>query len=195
VATSARGAALVDVVAALALVAIVAGIAVPVVGGTLERERTIVGGQYLAGVVRRARMEALKRSVVVAVHVEVVDERAGFRLYADGNGNGVLQRDIDRRVDWPLTPPDWLDHHARGVSFRINQRVPDISGTGWLEPGGDAVHLGRTALLAFSPLGSATSGTIYVAAAGGPQMAVRVTGATGRVRLLIFDAQSRQWAP
>jgi len=193
--TDARGAALIDLIVAVALCFILAAIAVPVVGGTLDRERTIVGTQYLAGQLQRARLEALKRAQAVAVRLEVVGERTQFRLYADANGNGVLQKDIDNGTDPPLTPLQWLDDQARDISLRVNQAATEVSGTSTLAPGDDPLRIGSSALLTFSPLGSATSGTLYVSAHRGPQMAIRVFGATGRVRVLTFDAQARQWRP
>lgn len=193
--TSARGMALVDVLAATGLSLVMAGMAVPVVGGTLERERTLVGAHYLAAAVQRARLEALKRSAVVAVRLQELDGRTSVQLFADGNGNGVLQRDIDRHFDPALTMAEWLDEHARGVSLQINQTIADVGGGGELAPGDDPVRMGNSSLVSFSPLGSATSGTLYVAARRGPQMAIRVYGATGRVRVLTFDAQARQWRP
>ena len=66
---------------------------------------------------------------------------------------------------------------------------------GALAPGDDPLKIGNTSLLAFSPMGSATGGTLYVAAHRGPQMAIRVFGATGRVRVLMFDAPTQQWHP
>jgi hypothetical protein len=169
--------------------------AVPVVGGTLERERTLIGAHYLAAAVQRARLEALKRSAVVAVRLQELDGRTSVQLFADGNGNGVLQRDIDRHFDPALTMAEWLDEHASGVSLQINQTIADVGGGGELAPGDDPVRMGNSSLVSFSPLGSATSGTLYVAARRGPQMAIRVYGATGRVRVLTFDAQARQWRP
>jgi len=195
VATDTRGVALVDIVAALALSLTMAAMAAPVVGGTLDREHTIVGAQHLAGQLQRARMESLKRSAAVAVRLELVGDRATARLYVDGNGNGVVQRDIDRGTDLPLAGVEWLDAHARDVSLRINQTVTDAGGSGSLEPGSDPLRIGRTALVTFSPLGSSSSGTLYVAAHRGPQMAIRVYGASGRVRVLMFDARTRQWHP
>lgn len=191
--TEAGGAALLDILVASALCLTMTAVAVPVIGGSLDRERTIVGVQYLAGQLQRARLESLKQARSVAVRLEIVDERARLQLFADGNGNGVLQRDIDRSIDPPLTPPEYLDDRSRDVSLRINQRVVDVSGAGQLDPGDDPLRIGNTALLAFSPLGGATSGTLYVAAHRGPQMAIRVFGGTGRVRVLMFDAQARQW--
>ena len=189
------GAALIDIVFATALIVVMVTIAVPVIGGTIEREKTIVGAQYLAGQLLRARLESLKRARAVAVHLEVVGERTQLRLFADGNGNGVLQRDIDRGTDPPLAPLAWLDDQARDISLRVNQAITDVAGSAAIAPGGDPLRIGNTALLTFSPLGSATSGTLYVAAHRGPQMAIRVFGATGRVRVLMFDARTRQWHP
>jgi hypothetical protein len=191
----ARGAAFIDIIVATLLCFLLAAIAGPVIGGTLDRERTIIGAQYLAGQLQRARLEALKRARSVAVRVEVIGDRTQLRLFMDGNGNGVRQRDIDRGFDLPVTPPGWLDDQARDISLRINQDVSDVAGSATLGPGDDPLRIGNTPLLTFSPLGSATSGTLYVAAHRGPQMAVRVFGATGRVRVLMFDAQARQWHP
>lgn len=189
------GAALIDIIVATSLCVLMAAIAVPVIGGTLDRERTIVGAQYLAGQLQRARLESLKRARSVAVRLHLTDGRTQLRLFADGNGNGVLQRDIDRGIDLPLTPIEWLDDRARDISLRINQEVSDVAGVTTLAPGDDPVRIGNTSILTFSPLGSATSGTLYVAAHRGPQMAIRVFGATGRVRVLMFDTRTRQWHP
>ena len=193
--TDPRGAALIDIIAATALVVIVTAIAVPVVGGAMERERTTVGTQFLAGQLQRARLAALRRAVPVAVRIEMVDDRTSLRVFMDGNGNGVLQKDIDKGLDPPLSPLHWVDEQARDVSLRINQAILDAGGSGALEAGDDPLRIGNSALLTFSPLGTATSGTLYVAAQRGPQMAIRVFGATGRVRVLMFDAQTRQWHP
>jgi len=193
--TEARGAAFIDIIVATSVCFLMAAIAVPVIGGTLDRERTIIGAQYLSGQLQRARLESLKRARPVAVRVEVIGERTQLRLFEDRNGNGVLQRDIDRGIDLPLTPMEWLDDQARDISLRINQDVTDVSGVVTLEPGDDPLRIGNTSLLTFSPVGSATSGTLYVAAHRGPQMAIRVFGATGRVRVLMFDARTRQWHP
>jgi Type II transport protein GspH len=189
------GAAFIDIIVATSLCVLMAAIAVPVIGGTLDRERTVVGAQYLAGQLQRARLESLKRARSVGVRLQVTGGRTELRLFADGNGNGVMQRDIARGIDLPLTPGEWLDDRARDISLRINQGVSDVAGVTTLAPGDDPLRIGNTSILTFSPLGSATSGTLYVAAHRGPQMAIRVFGATGRVRVLMFDARTRQWHP
>jgi hypothetical protein len=168
-------------------------VAVPMIGGTLDRERTFIGAQVLAGQLQRARLESLKRARSSAVRFEVIDDRTTMQLFVDGDGDGVRQADVDAGIDPPLSPLEHLDQHSRGLSLRINQAITDAGGRGELRPGDDPLRIGNSALLAFSPSGSATSGTLYVAGQRGPQMAIRVFGATGRVRLLTFDARARQW--
>ena len=191
--TDARGYTLIDTIGTAALCTIIGAIAVPVIGGTLDRERTIIGTHYLAGQLQRARLESLKRARSVAVHLALVEERTSIQLFVDGDGDGVRQHDVDDGIDPPLAPPEFLDDRSRGVSLRINRAVADIGGAGDLAAGADPLRIGNTSLLAFSPLGSATSGTLYIAGHRGPQMAIRVFGGTGRVRVMTFDAQARQW--
>jgi len=191
--TDAGGYTLIDTTCAAALCVVMAAIAVPVIGGTLDRERTIIGAQFLAGQLQRARLEALKRARTVAVHVGIVGGRTRIQLFVDGDGDGVRQQDVEDGIDPALAPEQFVDDHSRGVSLRINQAVTDIGGAGDLAAGDDPLRIGNTALVAFSPLGSATSGTLYIAGHRGPQMAIRVFGGTGRVRVMTFDAQARQW--
>ena len=191
--TDTRGVALLDVVTSCGLCSVIAAMALPFVSGTLDRERTIIGAQYLASQMYRARVESLRQARTVGIRFELVGERLQLQLFADGNGNGLSQRDIDTGADPPLAPAEFLDTRARDVSLRINQPVTEIDGTRSLTPGDDPLRIGSTALLCFSPLGGATGGTLYIAVPRGPQMAVRIFGGTGRVRVLRFDAQARQW--
>lgn len=190
-----RGVALTDVLLALALTALVSATTIPVVAGAMERERTTLGAQFVAARVAHAQLEALRRGVSVALQFEVGAEDTTLRMFADGNGNGVLRSEIDAGIDQPLGPGERLGVHAQGVSTRINQRVPDPGGTGWLEAGSDPLRIGSTTIVSCAPTGSLTSGTIYVASSGGPQMAIRITGSTGRVRVLRFEPARAAWLP
>jgi hypothetical protein len=187
------GAALIDVVVAASVLVVLAGIAVPALHRMHEHAHVLAATRYLSARLHAARFEAIRRNHVVAVHVD--DEEAGyaFTLVRDGNGNGVLQRDIDLGIDIPLAPPDRLDHHFSGVTFRVRADVPDIDGAGMLGEGSDPVRTGRSALISFNPIGGCTSGTLYVAGQHGPQGAVRLLGATGRIRAMWFDDGTGQW--
>ncbi|MEZ5285500.1 MAG: hypothetical protein R2712_11995 [Vicinamibacterales bacterium] len=190
-----RGATLAELLAVLAVTALVTATTLPVVAGAFEAERTLLAAQFVAARAHAARFEALRRSSFVALRIELSQDDVLVQPFVDGNGNGVLARDVAMGLDPPLAPQDRLGSHARGITLRINRRVPDIGGAGWLETGSDPLRIGRSSLLSFAPTGSATAGTLYVAGAAGPQLAVRVTGTTGRIRVLRFDPGSATWRP
>jgi hypothetical protein len=50
-----------------------------------------------------------------------------------------------------------------------------------------------SALLSFTPTGTASSRTLYVRGRDGSQYAVRVLGATGRTRVLRYAPAIRAW--
>jgi len=50
-----------------------------------------------------------------------------------------------------------------------------------------------SALLSFTPVGTASSRTLYVRGRDGSQYAVRVLGATGRTRVLRYAPATRTW--
>ncbi len=193
--TSDHGVALVDVIVATTISVVVSAAAIPVVAGAMDHERARVGGEYLMGQIKRTQLEALRRGACVALRFTETDDGYAWQMFADGNGNGVLSADIESGVDPPIGTGDRLGDHARGVDLRLNQRVPDMGGGAALEAYSNPLRIGRSTLLSFSPEGAATSGTLYVAAARGPQFAVRVMGATGRARLLRFDAGAAAWLP
>ena len=67
--------------------------------------------------------------------------------------------------------------------------VDDQAGTG-----ADGVRIGRARIETMSPDGTATPGTLYLHGRR-TQFAVRVLGATGRVRVLEYLPGERQWIP
>ena len=108
---------------------------------------------------------------------------ADFSVFVDGNGNGVRSADIEVGVDPRVAGPFPLEGKAPGVSVGINPgTVAPPPERGILETA-DPIRFGRSDMLSFSPLGTSTPGTFFLAG-DALQGAVRVT--TGaRVRLLI----------
>jgi hypothetical protein len=190
--TSIRGAALIDVVFACGLVGIIAAVAIPTLGATRERDAGRMAARYLAHRLQLVRVEAVRRNTTVAMRFNTAASDL-IAVYVDGDGDGVLSADIEAGTDPVLVPPARLADYFAGVSFRILNNMPAPDGHGTLAHDSDPVRLGASDLLSFSPLGSATSGTIYLAGRAGPQLAVRVMGATGRLRVLWFDAVSGEW--
>jgi hypothetical protein len=138
-----------------------------------------------------ARFEAVRRSAHVAIRFTAQPDGYSLQTYVDGNRNGVLTSDIAHGVDAPITVGERLDNHFSGVEFGIQ---PNVTG---IDPGpfntADPVQIGSSTLLSFSPMGSSTSGTLFILGARGNQFAVRILGATGRTRILEYNFTERRW--
>jgi prepilin-type N-terminal cleavage/methylation domain-containing protein len=187
-----HGYSLIEVLVATMLLVIVTAMAVPIVLYSAEYSRAAGAARYVAARMGTVRMEALKRSTYVALRFEDEDGHYRFSTYIDGNGNGIRSSEVARQIDFPLGRADQLEDHFPGVTFGFYDDVLPVMPDDALI-GGDPIRIGRSEFLSFSPLGSATSGTLYVRGQGKQQFAVRVLGVTGRVSVLRFDFQNRRW--
>jgi type II secretory pathway pseudopilin PulG len=175
----------------MAIAITVVSIAVPLTGDALDHVRTGMAARYLEARIMDARMQAIRRSTRVALRFDAVGSDYRFTEYLDGNGNGVRASDIATGADPELAPRQLLRDHFSGVSFGLRANVPDVNGS-MASAAGDGVRIGTSRILTLGPDGTATSGTLYVQGRKG-QYAIRVLGATGRTRVLRFDAGARQW--
>jgi hypothetical protein len=133
-----------------------------------------------------ARIQAIGRSATVALRFTPRDDEYELQMFVDRNRNGVRAVDIAAKIDVPLTPATPLGLHFPGVRIGM---APELS------LGGDPVKLGRGDLLSFTPLGTATPGSIFIVGKDGTQFAVRVLGATARTRLELYDRARGRWMP
>src|SRR5262249_9582841 len=140
---------------------------------------------------QRARMEAIRRSMNVAVRFTDAGE---FSTYLDGNGNGVLSVDIRDGTDPQVGGVERLDSTFRDVGFGVLAGLPPID-AGGVPPGADPIHFGSSSLASFTPAGTSSSGSVFVRSGGTCQLVVRLYGDTGKTRILRFEARSRQWRP
>ena len=148
----------------------------------IDRIRAGAAARYLASRMASARAHAVMRSTHVALRFEEESSGISFRMFADGNGNGVRTADIAADVDSPLDTSVLLSDLFPGVAIAVSGSA-----------GTDAVRLGATNLLSFTPLGTATAGSIYVRGRDGSQFAVRILGTTGRTRLQQYIERTRAW--
>ncbi len=174
-----------EVLATIAILAIVAGAGIPLTLSGIERSRTAAASRFVAAMLAKARFEAVRRSTFVAIRF--MDSAAGYsmRAYADGNGNGVLLRDIADGTDVAVTNVLHVDHHFAGVSFGIEPGVTDIDSAQLLDVS-DPIRIGRSTLLSFNPNGASTSGTLFIRGSRTNQFAVRILGITGRTRVFEY---------
>jgi len=165
---------------AAGLVAVLAAAAIPELTAGVERSRTVGAARYLASRLALARAQAVARSANVALLLTVADGTFVVGTYMDGNGDGVRTRDITAGIDTAVAVPVRLSNLFPRVTLFLND--PAVTST-----------FDTSALMSFSPLGTASSRTLFVRGADGSQYAVRVLGATGRTRVLRFVASNGAW--
>lgn len=184
------GVSLVELTIALGIVSLSAIMSAPVLAGAADAGRAREAAQFFAAQCRAARMEAIARNATSSVVFDVVTARWRFRRCVDGNGNGMRRADITSGRDTCLPSTDVAGLFS-GVHVDVPPGLPDPDG-GPSTSG--AVRFGSSDIASFSPVGTASAGTVYVRSDGGAQYAIRVAGTTGRVRVLRYSAASRSWS-
>jgi prepilin-type N-terminal cleavage/methylation domain-containing protein len=175
----------------IAIAGTLAAIAVPQGLRTLDDFRTRSAARYLAQRLGDARLSAIKRSAALGLRFEPSVPDYRISTVVDGNRNGLRTADIVAGIDRTLTEPETLAAKFAGVTLGFVDDVPDVDG----QPAGstDGVRVGASRLLTMNANGTSSSGTVYVRGRDRSQYAVRVLGATGRVRVLKYDFVRRRW--
>ena len=183
------GTSLVEVVIVLATIISVLGLGLPVLTNGADAKRTRDAASFLAGQFRLARQRAVMIGRHVAVVFDDVSGEMGWRLCEDGDRDGMSRSDI-------ASGTDHCDEPAQPLSFRFAQvgvgyvpGVPDPDG----DMGSPPLQFGSSAMAVFTPNGTSSAGTVAVQGPGLNQFAVRVSGVTGRTRLLRFDFGTWEW--
>ncbi len=192
----AAGTSLIELVIALAVAALLLTVALPRIDNWSGQLRLDLASAELVGALRMARSHAIRRNTNVAVKFRpgANAERATFTLYVDGDGNGVLNRDIDRGIDPQIEPTRDLAHLGGRIRFGFPPGlVPTEPGSGRsMTRLGDPIRFNNSDLASFGALGTGTPGTLYVTD-GYWLFAVRVYNRSGKVQVLRYQRATRVW--
>jgi type II secretory pathway pseudopilin PulG len=180
----ARGFTLVEAVVAVGIILAMAAVAYPSFRPMLAEAHVLGAGRSFKSQFRLAASAAVRSSVYTAIRFEKRDADVSYSVYQDGNHNGVRAVDIGSGVDRRIAGPFPLSSGAPGVRVGFNPGVPALPPDSGILTG-DPVRFGPSDTLSFSPLGTATPGTFYLAG-DSAQAAVRVTGGSARVRLMVW---------
>jgi prepilin-type N-terminal cleavage/methylation domain-containing protein len=181
---------LVEMLFALAIIATLAAVALPTANDAVDEMRTLMAARSLAARLSQIRIDAVTRSRSLALRFEAAGGAYRWSVYADGNGNGLRTADIAAGIDVSLGPKEMLGDKFPGVALGLLPGYPDadnVAGTG-----SDGVRIGTARILTMSPDGTATAGTLYLHGRRN-QFAIRVLGATGRIRVLQYDQGRGTW--
>ena len=187
-----HGLAYVDLVIALALVCMLAGLVMPATAEVVDASRARHAAGFMASQFRLARLRAVASTRSVGLVFDQVGARWLVRICTDGNGNGLRRSDLTSGDDTCAGDPYDLTDLFPGMAISVDPRLPGPVG----EPGsGDPVRFGTSDILSFSAAGTCTAGTLFLRSTGGTQYAVRISNVTTRTRLLRYEAGRRLWVP
>jgi type II secretory pathway pseudopilin PulG len=184
------GTSFIELILVLGIVSLVAAMSAPLLAGAADAGRAREAAQFVASQCRGARMDAIARNTTSSLVFDVVRGQWRFRRCVDGNGNGMRRAEITSGRDRCASSAE-VGELFSGVHVGVPSGLPDPDG-GPATSG--AVRFGSSDIASFSPLGTASAGTVYVRSDRGAQYAVRVAGATGRVRVLHYDAAMHRWS-
>jgi hypothetical protein len=190
----AAGYSLLEMTFALGLTTTLGGIAIPQMLAGIDDYRTAGAVRYMSTRIGRVRMEALARSANVALRFSTTPAGFSYTTYVDGNGDGVKTHDISQSIDWALGLPEHLSDNFAGIDFGTLPGLPAVDSSS-SPPGTDPIKLGSSNMLSFSPMGTSSTGSLYIRGRGTAQYVIRVMGETGRVHVLRFNTRTRQWKP
>jgi prepilin-type N-terminal cleavage/methylation domain-containing protein len=185
-----HGYSLLELLTVVAIIGTIAVCAVPAFASYRRRMSVLAAAEQLRNIFRLTRQRAITTGHNVGVKF-IAGREWTYAIYDDGDGDGVRNDDIDRRIDRRVFGPAIVmpSFHIATIGL-LSMSVKDPDGDP-LKPADSPVQFGRSTICSFSPMGNGTPGTVYLIDRGGQLWAARCAGNGGRVRLLRYDG--RKW--
>ncbi len=183
---------LLELLVALALLLIMVGFFAPSFSEWRSRQQLRGALTALQLSVLKARMASLASGRAHGMAFSLRDGDLLWDTVVDGDGDGIRRSDLRGGTDLPLEPERSLSAGFPGIRPGRPAGVPPLAGGSAGEGG---LALGRSRILAASPDGSTSSGTIYLCTDSGYGAALRLYGPTGRDTVWLWDLRRQKWRP
>lgn len=186
------GSSLLEVVLALALLALLVQVVVPDLMVWRDRARLRAATRLVVFRARRLCAAAVASGRTHALIFDVAAGELSWHEVVDGDGDGVLRGDVSSGADPTLGRRLALSRVHPGVSVG---RPPGVGPLPGGSPGSDGLALGSSRVASCTPDGSASTGTVYLRNAAGDAASVRWYGATARIGAWWRGRRDGGWRP
>jgi len=194
--TASKGYTLAELLAVLAILGMAVAVALPAAAMLRDGGRAAAGARTMATLLSAQRWKSVAGHRVRGLQFRNSGTRWSWREVSDGNGNGLRTAEITRGVDPVVSADETMEHLVADVRLGLPPGGPYPEappGTELLTEASDPVRFGRSDLVSFSPVGSASSGTVYVTDGRRGLYAVVLFGPTARVRVWRYRPEDRRW--
>jgi prepilin-type N-terminal cleavage/methylation domain-containing protein len=189
-----RGSSLLELLAVLAVLGLLAAVGIAPVTDLLAEEGLIAAAHEVSAILTGACARAVFQGADVGVKWTSSGGDLVLSVYQDGNGNGVTTADIRKGVDRLVAGPYWLRGKYPGITFSFVPGFNDV------DPGGaaignlaDPIRFGASDICSFSPLGKASPGSVYLSNKKRRQAAVRVTPMNAKIQIFTWHGRTQKW--
>jgi prepilin-type N-terminal cleavage/methylation domain-containing protein len=189
---SGRGYSLFELITVLAIIAIFSLVTLPRFLEVRKRAAIETAAGDVRAVFAFGRSQAIARGRNVGIKFLRFGDQWQYAFYEDGNANGIRNAEIVNGTD-PLLRPYQTVLRGTGTG-RIGLPkgpVPDPTGSGLIAASASPIRFNSSTICSFSPVGSATSGSVFLTDGSDTAGVVIVSGPTARVRLMMFNGG--QW--
>lgn len=189
-----HGYSLADMLVCLAIIGMSVGVTMPAFNSMRHRGAVRAAAAEIRSIFFVARMRAASRGHNYGVRFQKFGNEWRYAEYEDGDGDGLRTDDINKGIDRPLFTPRSVLLSDRGAATIgvLPKTITDPDGAKLLATA-SPVQFGKAQICSFSRIGESTSGTIYLVDGVGGIYAVRVYGATAKVRTLRYNDRRRKW--
>jgi prepilin-type N-terminal cleavage/methylation domain-containing protein len=188
-----RGYSLAEILTVVAIVGLFAMTAVPAFLTLQRRAALRSAAAQLRTIFHDNRSRAIARNRNCGLKFLRIDGEWKFAVYDDGDGDGVRNDDIKSGKDRLVAEPRVVFRESRAVRIGLlGEAIKDPDGDP-LPPTKSPVAFNQSAICSFSPIGESTPGTIYLTEGGRELYAVRVYGATAKIRVLRYVRATKKW--
>jgi type II secretory pathway pseudopilin PulG len=180
------GTTLIEILMVVAMLALVGVMSMPTLFDRTSGLRLRLTAHHVAETLRDARSYAKLHNTRVAVKLYTQEDPMSCALYRDGDGDGVQPSDIESGTD-PMVWRRRLSYLPDDIRIGLpSDRHPSGHGR-WRNRFDDPIRPQRSNLIAFNPLGGATSGAVYLSDGRFQLAAVRLQEETGEVTVSVYD--------